>query len=255
MKFATLSIATLAGSALAATDLTTTTFDEVVGAGDKGVFVKFFAPWFVFSLCCFLYFVGTSHLVEISSMTCNDLLLSCRCGHCKKLAPTWNQLSDAFDSNDAVVIADVDCTVEKDLCSRFGVKGYPTLKYFTTSTGADGDAYEGGRDFDALKSFADDNLGPSCGPSSRDLCTAEELEKYDAVIALGAEAIAAEIKELKESNEKAETHFKDELQKLQDAYKQLQDDKDKAIADNAPRLRILQSVAAAQKKEAAKDEL
>ena len=27
-------------------------------------------------------------------------------------------------------LASVDCTVEKDLCSRYGVQGFPTLKVF-----------------------------------------------------------------------------------------------------------------------------
>lgn len=41
-----------------------------------------------------------------------------------------------------------------------GVQGYPTIKYFTDATDPMGDKYEGGRDFDALKAFADENLGP-----------------------------------------------------------------------------------------------
>jgi hypothetical protein len=43
-------------------------------------------------------------------------------------------------SNNGVAIVDVDCTKEesKALCSKFGVQGYPTLKYFTDSTDAMG---------------------------------------------------------------------------------------------------------------------
>ena len=49
-------------------------------------------------------------------------------------------------------IADVDCTKDnsKDLCSKFGVKGYPTIKAFTAADPG-GAPYEGGRDLASLK--------------------------------------------------------------------------------------------------------
>ena len=51
-----------------------------------------------------------------------------RCGHCKALAPAWNELGDAYPDTGSVVIGDVDCTVEESLCSEYEVRGYPTLK-------------------------------------------------------------------------------------------------------------------------------
>ena len=44
------------------------------------------------------------------------------CTHCKRLKPVWDELADKVD----VLVGEVDCTVEKDLCLKQGVQGYPT---------------------------------------------------------------------------------------------------------------------------------
>jgi len=53
------------------------------------------------------------------------------CGHCKALAPTYEKLGEAFAKSDDVIIAKVDADADKTLGSRFGVSGFPTLKYFS----------------------------------------------------------------------------------------------------------------------------
>ena len=45
------------------------------------------------------------------------------------MKPDWDQLGAEYASSSSVVIADVDCTVEQDLCSDYDVRGYPTIKY------------------------------------------------------------------------------------------------------------------------------
>lgn len=54
----------------------------------------------------------------------------CRCGHCKTLAPEYEIAATAFKSVKDVVIASVDADAHKTLGSRFGVQGFPALKYF-----------------------------------------------------------------------------------------------------------------------------
>ncbi|OQR86049.1 thioredoxin domain containing 5-like, partial [Thraustotheca clavata] len=77
--------------------LTTKTFDSVVlTPSSGGWFIKFMAPW---------------------------------CGHCKKLARTWEKLAQDLKDDANVHIAKVDATIEDDLKLRFQVAGYPTLLF------------------------------------------------------------------------------------------------------------------------------
>merc|ERR1711974_503453 len=72
------------------------------------------------------------------------------CGHCKKLAPTWEELANG--SGNKFSVAKVGCTVEKGLCSRHGISGYPTIKMFK-----DGKmySYKGQRTIDAFTKWVD----------------------------------------------------------------------------------------------------
>merc|ERR1712113_760646 len=86
-------------------------------------------------------------------------------------------LMDEFADSPTSLVADVDCTTEgKALCDKNDVRGYPSIKY-----GDPGDLqdYNGGRSFEDLKKFAEENLGPSCGPANLDLCSAEIKAKLE----------------------------------------------------------------------------
>jgi len=62
------------------------------------------------------------------------------------------------------------------LCTKFGVSGYPSIKYGDPAELKD---YNGGRTYEDLKKFADENLGPSCGPTNLDLCSAGDKAKLE----------------------------------------------------------------------------
>ncbi len=157
------------------------------------------------------------------------------------MKPAWDQLSDEFAGSKTVIIADVDCTVEQSLCSKYGVRGYPTIKSFTGNP--DGDAYEGGRDYAALKKFADESLGPSCSNDNIDLCDDDQkatLEKYNKMS-------AAERKKIVDDTDKEiadlEENFKADVKKLQSKYEELMADKDATVkAVNTKELSLLKSI-------------
>jgi len=155
------------------------------------------------------------------------------------MKPDWDKLGDEFADSKTVVIGDVDCTVEKALCSRFDVKGFPTIKVFNDGSE---EAYEGGRDFAALKAFADENLGPSCNTDNKDLCSEEQLTELEALQALGEEEVKSRIAAGKAAIKEAETSFETALKELQSTYEKISKEKEEAIKTAKAPLAMLQKV-------------
>jgi len=169
------------------------------------------------------------------------------------MKPAWDKLVADFEGSKTALVADVDCTAAgKPLCDSNGVQGFPTIKYGDPNALED---YQGGRDYDALKKFADENLKPVCGPSNLDLCDDEKKKEIEELMALSAEDLDGKITEGEGKIEAAEKLFKDELEKLQKNYEKLMKDKEATIAEvKASGLGLLKSVKAA-KKAGGKEEL
>lgn len=94
------------------------TGDSFTHGIEKGItIVKFYAPW---------------------------------CGHCKRMAPTWDELATKFVGNTNVKIAKVDCTLSenKELCSEQEVDGFPTVYIYRN--GEKIEEYGGNRSLDDL---------------------------------------------------------------------------------------------------------
>jgi len=168
------------------------------------------------------------------------------------MKPAWDKLAEEFKDSKSGIIADVDCTAEgKDLCSEKGVRGYPTIKYGDPNNLED---YKGGRDFDALKKFAEENLGPTCGPANLDLCDADKKAQIEKFSAMSAADLQAAVDEKVAAQDKLETDFKEFVEGLQKTYTEANEKKDKDVeAIKSSGLGLMKAVAAHNK--AAKAEL
>lgn len=91
--------------------LTANNFDSFVD-GSKDAFIEFYAPW---------------------------------CGHCKSLAPKWDEMAEKFSDNDNVVIGKMDATAN-DVPSQFEVQGFPTLFWVPKGKLGSPVKYQGGRE-------------------------------------------------------------------------------------------------------------
>jgi len=76
------------------------------------------------------------------------------------MAPAYEEVSGIFKASDPVVVAEVNCDEHKDLCSRFGVRGYPTLKWFDAGS-SDPTDYAGGRSVEDFVSAINEKVGTS----------------------------------------------------------------------------------------------
>jgi len=169
------------------------------------------------------------------------------------MKPDWDKLMKEYSGHKTILVADVDCTTAgKPLCDSNGVKGFPTIKHGDPSNLED---YKGGRDFSSLSKFAA-GLKPLCSPSNMDLCDDEQKAIIEGFMAMDSAELDSKIKVLEDKAAQAETTFNDELEKLQNAYKKLQDDKEQTLEDvKKAGVGMMKAVRAAKESGAAKTEL
>jgi Thioredoxin len=170
------------------------------------------------------------------------------------MKPDWDKLSKEFEGKKDQLIADVDCTTEGEpLCGQYGVQGFPTLKW---GDPADLQEYEGGRDYDSLKAFAEENLKPQCSPKNLDLCDADKKAEIQKFMGMEVEKLEAMIAEKEAALAQIETDFETFVEGLQKAYEDMtvknQEEKD-AIKKSG--LGLMKAVRASLVAKDAKDEL
>jgi len=83
------------------------------------------------------------------------------CGHCKNAKPHYTKAAEQFKDDLKVSFVAVDCTKEKLACEQYGVKGFPTIKYF--NFGKNPQDYEGGREEKDFVKFMSNPNDPDAG--------------------------------------------------------------------------------------------
>lgn len=157
MKFAFVLIALAFAGAVFAFDgevengvyvLTPDNFDDFVN-GEEFTLVEFYAPW---------------------------------CGHCKKLAPEYEEAAAVLD----IKLAKVDASEHQSLGQRFGVTGFPTLVWFTKGENS---PYGGGRTKDTIVSWVSKSTTTEIpGANAEELSAAKDAAKYATVVLFGGAA-------------------------------------------------------------------
>ncbi|XP_072290868.1 protein disulfide-isomerase A3 [Eucyclogobius newberryi] len=173
LRLTLLLVAALGGfsSASDVLDLTDDDFESRIGDRDL-VLVEFFAPW---------------------------------CGHCKRLAPEYEAAATRLKG--VVSLAKVDCTANSNVCGKYGVNGYPTLKIFRD--GEETGPYDGPRTADGIVSF----LKKQAGPASVELPSEDQLDKYI------SDQDASVIGFFSDSSSSAQTEFLKAASALRESYR------------------------------------
>jgi len=118
-------------------------FDEVAKDQNKHVLVEFYAPW---------------------------------CGHCKQLAPIWDELGEKYKDNPEIVIAKMDATANE--LEDVKVHSFPTIKFFPKGSSEVID-YNGDRTVEGFTKFLESDGKEGSAPTEEDE-DVEEPEEEEA---------------------------------------------------------------------------
>ena len=133
------------GSDAEVVELTDDNFDKLVLNSDDVWLVEFYAPW---------------------------------CGHCKNLAPQWAQAARELKGKN-VKLGALDATVHQSKAGQYGIKGYPTIKYFPAGSrsASSVEDYDGGRTASDIVNWASAKVVANIpAPEIKELTSSDVLQ-------------------------------------------------------------------------------
>lgn len=98
------------------------------------------------------------------------------CGHCKALAPEWEKAATRLASQ-GVKLGAVDATVHTNLASKYGIRGFPTIKVFGAGPKSTPIDYNGPREADGIVQYALESLEKTDAPVPINEITSEKQYK------------------------------------------------------------------------------
>lgn len=115
--------------------------DEVIRS-DRDVLVKFYAPW---------------------------------CGHCKKLAPIYEELAKKYKDNKKLLIAECDATENE--VDEVSITGFPTIKFWPAKNKEKAIDFNGDRTIEGFEKFLKEHASYPLGEPAK---TEEKKDEKDA---------------------------------------------------------------------------
>lgn len=192
--------------------LTKDNFDQMTSG--KSVFIKWFAPW---------------------------------CGHCKELAPAWDQMASEWVNHKDVLVGAVDCTQnedQKEWCISMGITGFPTLTYGDPSQGGFFlEQYEESKSYEDLSAFAKDTLTkPLCSPATYDGCDKKTKTKLEKLWKMTTTDLEKAIQEKENAMKQAEIDFQKTFEKMQKDYDKQSKDYEISAAKMRSNIKLLRAI-------------
>jgi len=162
------------------------------------------------------------------------------------LHPEFDALSEKFQGDDFVLVGEINCMDESDLCKDFNVAAYPMI---LTGNSTQPDMYLKHFNYAAMYHYVKEKLRPQCSPSQRHACDEEEKVKLDEFLSMPLDELDLAIEEHERKLKEAEDFFRSESQKLGKLYLKLREERETVKSE----LDALKIVLKAAKKAAAKE--
>jgi thiol-disulfide isomerase/thioredoxin len=177
------------------------------------------------------------------------LFMAPYCQHSRAIAPAWENLHDEFAGHKQVLVAQVDCTLDKaneDWCSKeMGVLGFPTLLYGEPSSGGVflKEYSSTDKEYKALSTFAKTTLAkPICSPGNLEPCDNKVKKQMKAFLKMSSADIDQEVASRQKTIDDAEQNFAKEFSNLQTEYDEKSSNHESNVATIKRNLKMLDEV-------------
>jgi len=137
------------------------------------------------------------------------------------MKPDWDKLAEEFKDSPNVAVYDVDCTAKgESLCTKVGVKGYPTIKYYLADDAKAKD-YNEGRDYKSIHKFIEKTFKAACKIDTKEGCSEAQVKIIDELKEKSVEDVKAYVKSREEEGQALKDKRWAHIEESKKAIKQL----------------------------------